>query len=93
MEHDEYESAILQLAGAAELLAAQASADQQIDAQAMRAFFELQKRRLNGATPPQTSDDELFKSTAIAALEMAGRKAFPAAAALLEQARSLLPMR
>jgi hypothetical protein len=90
MERAEYESAINQLAGAAALLAADAPDDLRMDAQTMRAFFQMQQRRLNGSMPPKTADDELFKATAIAALEMAGRKAFPATAALLEQARSLL---
>ena len=85
MERTDFESALTQLTGAAELVAAGASDDLRAQAFEMLAFFRLRRGRA-----AVTSNDELFKDTANAALTMAGRKAFLAAAALLEQARALL---
>ncbi|SAK83149.1 hypothetical protein AWB79_05595 [Caballeronia hypogeia] len=87
MERADYESALDQLVGAAELVASGA-ADEAQRAQAfeMLAFFRLRRTRIG---TPATSDDELFKDTAIAALTMAGRREYLAAAALLDQARGL----
>jgi hypothetical protein len=85
MERADYESALTQLTSAAELIAAGAGADERAQAFEMLAFFRLRQGRA-----AETSNDELFKDTAIAALTMAGRKEFLAAGALLEQARGLL---
>ncbi|KAK44344.1 hypothetical protein BG58_24775 [Caballeronia jiangsuensis] len=89
MERTDYESALAQLTGAAELVAAGVSGDQRAQAFEMLAFFRLRQARAGESRAPLTSDDELFRDTAIAALTMAGRKEFLAAAALLEQARGL----
>jgi hypothetical protein len=90
MERDEFETALNQLAAAADLLATSAPADEKMSAQQTRAFFRLRQARLSDPATRQTSDDELFKSTAHAALDMAGRKEYLAATLLLDQARSLL---
>jgi hypothetical protein len=90
MEQEAYETAIRQLRAAAELVAAGVSDDEQMNAQRMRAFFMMKEDRVHDASPVRTSNDDLFKATASAALEMAGRKEYLAAAALLEQARSLI---
>ncbi|KXU85367.1 hypothetical protein CR51_40560 [Caballeronia megalochromosomata] len=90
MERAEFESALAQLTGAAQLVAADVDADRRAQAFEMLAFFRLRQSRAGASKPPLTSDDELFKDTAIAALTMAGRKEMLAAAALLEQARGLL---
>ncbi len=86
---EDFETAIRQLCSAAQLLAAEASADERMTAYQLRAFFQLQEARLptrsNWDTP-----NALLKDTAHAALTMAGRKEFLAASALLEQARTLL---
>jgi hypothetical protein len=87
MERPDYEQALDQLSGAAQLVASGVDHDQRAQAFEMVAFFRLLKGRVGMAA---TSDDELFRDTAIAALTMAGRKEFLAAAALLEQARGLL---
>nr|WP_284505739.1 hypothetical protein [Caballeronia sp. INDeC2] len=89
MEGADFEGALAQLTGAAELVAAGVSADRRVQAFEMLAFFRLRQARAGESRAPFTSDDELFKDTAIAALTMAGRKQFLAAAALLEQARGL----
>ncbi|SPB15265.1 hypothetical protein NOV72_02491 [Caballeronia novacaledonica] len=89
MERADYKNALAQLTGAAELVAAGASEDQRAQAFEMLAFFRLRQARAGDSRAPLTSDDELFKDTAIAALTMAGRKELLAAAALLEQARGL----
>ena len=85
MERTDFESALTQLIGAAELIAAGAGDDERAQAFEMLAFFRLRHGRA-----ADTSNDALFRDTAIAALTMAGRKEFLAAAALLEQARGLL---
>ncbi len=90
MEQKEFETAVNQLAAAAELLASGVDEDLRMSAQQMRAFYRLQQGRSNEPGVRRTLDDELFKDTARAALTMAGRKEFLAAAALLEQACSLL---
>ena len=90
MERSDYEQAIAQLTGAAELVAAGVPEDQRAQAFEMLAFIRLVRGRVETAGVPRISDDELFKDTAIAALTMAGRKEFLASAALLEQARGLL---
>jgi hypothetical protein len=87
MEREDFEEAINQLVAAADLVA---SAEHGLGVQQLRAFFRLQQSRLHEIRSKHTTDDELFRSTATAALTMAGRKEFPAAAALLEQAQSLL---
>ena len=87
MERSDYEQALDQLTGAAELVASGVADDQRAQAFETVAFFRLLKARTGMAA---TSSDELFRDTAIAALTMAGRKEFLAAAALLEQARGLL---
>lgn len=89
MEQADYESALAQLTGAAEVVAAGVSGDHRAQAFEMLAFFRLRQARAGESRAPVTSDDELFKDTAIAALTMAGRKEFLAASALLEQARGL----
>jgi hypothetical protein len=87
MERADFESALTQLISAAELIAGATSDDVRAQAFDMLAFFRLRQGR-PGATA--TSNDELFRDTAIAALTMAGRKEYLAAAALLDQARGLL---
>lgn len=90
MERADYRDALAQLNGAAELVAAGTADAQRAQAFDMLAFFRLRQGRVGEAGGVTTSNDELFKDTAIAALTMAGRKEFLAAAALLEQARELL---
>ncbi|MDR5767026.1 MULTISPECIES: hypothetical protein [unclassified Caballeronia] len=90
MERADYESALAQLVGAAQLVASGADKDRRAQAFEMLAFYRLRQGRIGEAGALVTSNDELFKDTAIAALTMAGRKEFFAAAALLEQARGLL---
>ncbi|MDR5816187.1 hypothetical protein QCE62_21575 [Caballeronia sp. LZ033] len=90
MERPVYAQAIAQLTGAAELIAADAPAEQRAEAFETLAYFRLLKTRVNDTKAPAVSNDELFKDTATAALTLAGRKEFLAAAALLEQARGLL---
>jgi hypothetical protein len=90
MNQEDYQAAIDQLAGAADLVAAGVPPEQRMMASHMRAFFGMRQRRPHETTAPRTSNDELFRDTAKAALEMAGRHEFIAAAALLEQAQSLL---
>ncbi|BCQ26972.1 hypothetical protein NK8_51610 (plasmid) [Caballeronia sp. NK8] len=90
MERADFDGALAQLTGAAELVAA--ASGEALRAQAFEtvAFFRLRQGRVGDAGARVTSNDELFKDTAIAALTMAGRKEMLAAAALLEQARGLL---
>jgi hypothetical protein len=90
MERPDYAQALAQLSGAAELITAEAPADQRAAAFESVAYFRLLKARVNETQVPALSNEELFKDTAIAALTLAGRKEFLAAAALLEQARGLL---
>ncbi|WP_277185327.1 hypothetical protein [Caballeronia sp. BR00000012568055] len=90
MEQEDYETAIRQLRAAAELVAAGVSENERMNAQGVRAFFMMKEARVHEANRTQTSNDDLFRATASAALEMAGRKEYLAAAALLEQARSLI---
>jgi N12 class adenine-specific DNA methylase len=90
MEKTDFDNAVSQFAAAADLIAAGVSADERLRAHQMRAFFRLlQARALEGAER-RTINDELFKSTASAALTMAGQKLYAPASALIEQARSLL---
>ncbi|SAL76175.1 hypothetical protein AWB71_05177 [Caballeronia peredens] len=90
MQRSDYEQAITQLTGAAELVASGATEELRAQAFEMLAFFRLLRARLGEAGVPRISDDELFRDTAMAALTMAGRKEMLAAAALLEQARGLV---
>ncbi|SAK43418.1 hypothetical protein [Caballeronia ptereochthonis] len=90
MERSDYEQAIAQLTGAAELVASGVTQEQRAQAFEMLAFFRLLRGRIGESGVPVISNDELFEDTAIAALTMAGRKEFLAAAALLEQARGLV---
>jgi hypothetical protein len=90
METEDFETAIAQLAAAAELLASDDATDTRMSAFQMRAFFRLRQGRLHEASMRQTSNDDLFKDTARAALTMAGQKHYLAAIALLDQARQLL---
>ncbi|WP_321797253.1 hypothetical protein [Caballeronia sp. J97] len=90
MERADYESALAQLTGTAELVAAGADEDARAQAFEMLAFFRLRQARVGESGALVTSNDALFRDTAIAALTMAGRKEFLAAAALLEQARGLM---
>jgi hypothetical protein len=99
MDLAEFESAIDQLSAAAQLIASEVPQEARMSALESLAFFRLLKARISEASPTDTSrtdhtshtsDDELFKDTAMAALTMAGRKEFLAAALLLDQARSLL---
>ena len=90
MERADYQDALAQLNGAAELVAAGAAQAQRAQAFEMLAFFRPRQGRIGEAGAVTTSNDELFRDTAIAALTMAGRKEYLAAAALLEQARALL---
>jgi hypothetical protein len=91
MEQEDFEQAVRQLRAASELVASGVSDDEErMNAQRMRAFFMMKEESLRLTNGVETSNDDLFKDTAKAALEMAGRKAFLAAAALLEQARSLI---
>lgn len=90
MDHAQHESAINQLTAAAKLVAAGLSGTQGIDALEMLAFFRLRQQRVGGHGVCRTSNDELFLQTATAALTLAGRAEFLAAAALLDQARTLL---
>ncbi|WP_250469593.1 MULTISPECIES: hypothetical protein [unclassified Caballeronia] len=90
MNRTEYEQALAQLVGAAELVVSGMPEDQKMSAFQSLAFFRLRQHRLIETTTPLISNDELFKDSAMAALTMAGRKEFLAAAALLEQARSLM---
>ncbi|MFM0325229.1 hypothetical protein [Caballeronia glebae] len=90
MERADYESALAQLTGAAQLVAAGVDGDLRAQAFEMVAFYRLRQGRIGESGMRVTSNDELFKDTAIGALTMAGRKQFLAAAALLEQARGLL---
>ncbi|SAL00992.1 hypothetical protein AWB78_06058 [Caballeronia calidae] len=90
MERADYESAMDQLTGAAELVAAGVSDEQRAQAFEMLAFMRLRRGGIGETGVPVISDEELFKDTAMAALTMAGLKEYLAAAALLEQARGLL---
>lgn len=90
MDRDEFETAITQLAAAAQLLMSSATGDQRMTPFQLLAFFRLQQERLRTLIDPRTRDDELFKATAHAALSMAGRNEMLAAMGLLEQAQSLV---
>ncbi|SAK77548.1 hypothetical protein AWB77_03658 [Caballeronia fortuita] len=90
MERADYESALAQLTGAAELVAQDTQAQDRARAFEMLAFFRLRQARAGESGMGATSNDALFRDTANAALTMAGRKERLAAAALLEQARGLL---
>jgi len=90
MERADYESAMNQLTGAAELVASGVPDEARAQAFETVAFYRLRQGRIGETRAPFTSNDELFKDTAMAALTMAGRKEFLAAAALLDQARGLL---
>lgn len=90
MERSEFEYAIGQLAAAGELLSNGGPEDTRMDGFQRLAFFRLQASNARLVSSVHTSDDELFSSTAQAALLMAGKKEFLAAAALLDQARALL---
>ena len=90
MERTDYESALAQLTGAAELVAAATSGEERAQAFEMLALFRLRQARAGESGAAVTFDDELFKDTAIAALTMAGRKESLASLALMEQARELL---
>lgn len=90
MDRDEFDDAVGQLTAAAELLARGGPAETRMDGFQRLAFFRLQASSARLVSTVHTSNDELFKSTAQAALLMAGRKEFLAAAALLDQAYTLL---
>jgi hypothetical protein len=91
MERARFLAAARQLAAAADLLASGGPADLQADALQMLAQFRGYERPEDGARGDvQTSDDELFASTAHAALTLVGRHEFAAAHALLQQAQRLL---
>jgi hypothetical protein len=79
-----------QLAAAAEILAMSGPENGRFDAFQLLAFFRTYDTPALGSKLVVTSDDRLFSLTAQAALDMAGRDAFAASHALLEQARSLL---
>lgn len=90
MERTDYERAITQLQAAAELAVSGLPEDQRMNVMEALAFFRLRQGRIGESTVPLTSNDELFKDSAIAALTLAGRKEFLAAIALLDQARAML---
>jgi hypothetical protein len=93
MDQTDFDTALEQLIGASELVAAGESdegGEARMGALQTLAFFRLRRTRLSDPAMRATSDDALFKDTAIAALTMAGRKQYLASALLLEQARSLL---
>ncbi|NLP60526.1 hypothetical protein [Paraburkholderia sacchari] len=90
MDQAAYEGAINRLIAAAELVAAGASEEQRLRALEMVAFFKLRRGPFGEPGVPQISNEELFRETATAALTMAGRKELLAAAALLDQARTLV---
>ncbi len=89
MDNADFDITMNQLVAAADLIAAGALSDDKADAYQMSAFFRLAKIRPEQTLTRRTSDDELFKLTALAALRMAGQKQFLPAAALLVQARTL----
>jgi hypothetical protein len=90
MHHTEFLAAIRQLAAAAEILAKSGPSDCRMDAFQLLAFFRRYDNPALDSATATTSDDRLFALTAQAALDLAGRNAFEASHALLEQARSLL---
>ncbi|HEX7907844.1 MAG TPA: hypothetical protein VF534_07110 [Paraburkholderia sp.] len=90
MQRTEFLAATRQLAAAADVLAKAGPPDLQFGAFQMLAFFRRYDQPGAGMNAVATSNDELFASTAHAALTMAGRNEFAASHALLEQARSLL---
>jgi hypothetical protein len=90
MDRKHFDNAVIKLAAAADLIAVGVSAEERVSAYQMRAFFRLHQARAQEAVERHTVDDELFESTASAALTMAGQKLYVPASALLEQARSLL---
>ncbi|CAB3801554.1 hypothetical protein LMG28688_05377 [Paraburkholderia caffeinitolerans] len=90
MDQATYEGAINRLIAAAELVASGASQEQRLNALQMVAFFRLRQASFGTQGVPRISNEELFNETATAALTMAGRKEFLAAAALLDQARTLV---
>lgn len=90
MDQTEYQRALDQLTGAAKLVSSGLSDAQRLYALQMLAFFQLRQGRLQEHDTRRTSNDDLFRQTAIAALTLAGRAEYLAAAALLDQARTLL---
>ncbi|NUX57756.1 hypothetical protein FSB65_30875 [Paraburkholderia sp. JPY418] len=80
------------MAAAAEILAKVGPQDGRLDAFEMLAFFRQLDQPGPGLNAVETSDDELFARISDAALTMAGRNEFAASHALLNQARSLLPV-
>jgi hypothetical protein len=88
VDRNDFDQSLTQLISAAELTAAGVPQDQRMTAFDALGFFRLRKNRIGGSTA--TSNDELFRDSAIAALTMAGRKEYLAALALLDQARGLL---
>ncbi|KNH08182.1 hypothetical protein BRCH_00276c [Candidatus Burkholderia brachyanthoides] len=90
MDPIDIETAMGQLIGASKLVAASESGEQRMSVLEVLAFFRLRRTRLSDPAMRHTSNDALFKDTAIAALTIVGRSEFLVSAALLEQARSLL---
>jgi hypothetical protein len=90
MDRSEFEHAIGQLTAAAELLARGGTEESRMNAFQLLGFFRLQAATARLVSTVHTANDELFGSTAQAALLMAGRKEFSAAAALLDQAHEVL---
>jgi hypothetical protein len=92
MERAQFLAAARQLAAAADLLMTTGPADLKADALQMLAQFRGYQRYGPGAhgAVPACTDDQLFISTAEAALTLVGRKEFAAAHALLQQAQRLL---
>jgi hypothetical protein len=88
MDRSDFTQSLAQLVSAAELTAAGVPQDQRMMAFEALSFFRLRQNRIGGSTG--TSNDDLFKDSAIAALTMAGRKEYLAALALIDQARGLL---
>ncbi|KMZ11382.1 hypothetical protein BHUM_06004 [Candidatus Burkholderia humilis] len=84
MNRTDFDQSLTQLISAAELIAAGVPQDQRMAVFEALSFFRLRKNRIGATT--DTSNDELFKDSAIAALTMAGRKEYLAALALLDQA-------
>ena len=92
MNPSEFLAAIRQLEAAAELLAKAGPRDWQGNAFRLLESFRRYDSPGLVLSSVETSSDELFARTAQAALTMAGRNEFAAAHALLEQARSLMPV-
>jgi hypothetical protein len=90
MERSQFIEATHQLAAAADILAKSGPESGRFDAFQLLAFFRTCDNPARGPKAVVTSDDKLFLLTAQAALDLAGRNAFAASHALLEQARSLM---